>query len=126
MIVQPGYFRTDILSTERLIFSRSHPNKAYDDMQKALVNEVAKMHGHEPGDPDRAAHRIIDVVKNEGMAVGKPFPKRLPLGEDTVRAMRVKCEEILRLCEEWEEVSKSTTFEGGWDQELGMFGKTES
>jgi hypothetical protein len=125
MMVQPGYFRTDLFSTARLIFSRTHPNKMYDDINKALLNELARMHGHQPGDPDRAAHRIIDVVKSEGMAAGKPFPKRLPLGEDTVRAMRAKCEETLRLCEEWEEVSKSTTFEGGWDQELGLLGKGE-
>jgi hypothetical protein len=70
-----------------------------------LLNEVAKMHGHHPGDPERAALRIIDVVKGEGMAAGKPFPKRLPLGEDAVRAMRAKCEETLKLCKEWEEVS---------------------
>jgi NAD(P)-dependent dehydrogenase (short-subunit alcohol dehydrogenase family) len=123
MIVQPGYFRTDIFSTSRLVFSRTHPNKAYDDIHTALLEEVSKMHKHHPGDPDRAAHRIVDVVKSEGMAAGKPLPKRLPLGEDAVKAMRFKCEETLRACEEWEEASKSTTFEGGWDQELGLLGK---
>jgi hypothetical protein len=123
MIVQSGYFRTDLFSTSRLVFSRTHPKKTYDDIHTALLEEVSKMHEHQPGNPDRAALRIVDVVKGEGMAAGKPFPNRLPLGEYAVKAMRLKCEEILRACKEWEEVSKSTTFEGDGIRSWGCLGK---
>ncbi|PVH95980.1 NAD(P)-binding protein [Periconia macrospinosa] len=112
MIVVLGYFRTELFSTSRLIFTRSHPNKIYDPIETAVLDGVAKVHGHQPGDPDKLAHRIVDVVKGEGMAAGKPFPKRLPFGEDALKDVRQKCEETLKICDEWEEVIKSTNIEG--------------
>ncbi|KAF1968199.1 short-chain oxidoreductase [Bimuria novae-zelandiae CBS 107.79] len=114
MIVQPGQFRTNILNPGRFVFSRTHPGSVYDGVLKLALDELEKMSGQQPGNPDRAAERIIDEVKGEGITKGKPYPKRLPLGEDTIRAMRVNCKDISNICDEWGDVSRSTTFLGGW------------
>ncbi|KAJ0350119.1 hypothetical protein KNSL1_004266 [Colletotrichum chrysophilum] len=52
------------------------------------------------------------AVKSEGMASGKPFPIRVPLGLDALAVIRQKCYEQLRLCDEWEKVALSTTKDG--------------
>ncbi|KAF1953524.1 NAD(P)-binding protein [Byssothecium circinans] len=118
MIGQPGQFRTNILSPDRL--------SMHDGVEKTLLDELKKMQGQQPGDLDRAAERIIDVVRGEGMVEGKPFLERLPLRDDTIRAIRVKCKDVLEICDEWADASKSTSFEGGWGVKLGLFGKKDS
>jgi hypothetical protein len=64
--------------------------------------------GKQKGDPRKGAKRMVDVVKSEGMAAGKPMPKRLPLGKDSLKTIREKCMETLMLCDEWAEVIAST------------------
>ena len=64
--------------------------------------------GKQKRDPRKGARRMIDVVKSEGMAAGRPMPKRLPLRKDSLKTIRERCIETLRLCDEWEEVIVST------------------
>jgi hypothetical protein len=63
------------------------------------------------GDPRKCAERVIDVVKGEGLAAGRPMPKRLVLGMDAVGMIREKCQGVLKDMKEWEQVSASTSFE---------------
>jgi hypothetical protein len=65
--------------------------------------------GKQKGDPRKGAGRMIDVVNSEGRAAGRPMPKRLPLGKDSLKTIREKCKETLRLCDEWEEIIVSTS-----------------
>ncbi|KAF6834727.1 short-chain oxidoreductase [Colletotrichum plurivorum] len=71
------------------------------DLQKTIPSTVEKL-----------PPAVWDVVKGEGMAAGKPFPVRVPLGLDSLATIRQKCEEQLRLCDEWEQVANSTTKDG--------------
>lgn len=64
--------------------------------------------GNQPGDPKKAVERIVDVVRSEGMAAGRPIPDRLPLGSDCLDTIRAKCHETLKLCDDWEDIIKST------------------
>lgn len=82
-------------------------------MEKAVARFVAATNGNQPGDPRKLAERIIDVVKSEGMAAGKPMPPRLPIGRDTMAAIVKKCEATLQLCKEWEDLFTSTDIEIG-------------
>ncbi|KAL0940288.1 short-chain oxidoreductase [Colletotrichum truncatum] len=65
-----------------------------------------------PSTVEKVPPAVWDVVKSEGMASGKPFPIRVPLGLDALAGIRQKCHEQLRLCDEWEQVALSTTKEG--------------
>lgn len=64
--------------------------------------------GNQPGDTVKGVRRVVDVVKRENEATGKPWPALLPLGSDAVSVIRNKCEQTLRDLEIWEDFAKST------------------
>lgn len=72
----------------------------------------AGIHGNQPGDPKKGVDRMIDVLKSEGMAKGKPIPRRVPIGADAVQMQKAYAAELLQNCDEWEELGSSTDFEG--------------
>lgn len=53
---------------------------------------------------------MIELAKGNGVAVGKTVPLRVPIGTDGWTIIRAKCEETIKVCDEWEDVAKST----GW------------
>lgn len=69
--------------------------------------------GNEPGDSTKAVARMIELTKGTGMAAGKTVPLRVPLGTDGWSRIKGKCEETLKICEEWEDVAKSTDVQQG-------------
>jgi hypothetical protein len=83
----------------------------YDDMRNGIAQFVEGMNGSQPGDPKKAAKVMIDVVKGEGVAEGKVWPERLPLGTDVLATVRKRCEGNLEICNEWEDVIRSTDCE---------------
>lgn len=54
---------------------------------------------------------MVDVLRGEGFARGKPFPLRLPIGSDAVEIVKKTCEDTLKNLEEWRELSVSTDFD---------------
>ena len=78
--------------------------KFYDEIHAAITAQ----HGKQRGDPKKAAERMVDVLKSEGMAAGRTMPARMPLGPDSLAAIRAKCEATLKICEEWEGLISST------------------
>ncbi|KAK4216519.1 hypothetical protein QBC37DRAFT_385409 [Rhypophila decipiens] len=65
-----------------------------------------------PSDITKLTNAIIDVIKGEGLAKGRPFPVRVVLGPDSLEAIRQKCNEQLKLMHDWEDVSLSVSKEG--------------
>ena len=80
--------------------------KLYDEIQGALT----AYHGNQRGDPKKAAERMVDVLRSEGMAAGRTMPPRMPLGPDALAGVRAKCEATLKICDEWEGLISSTDF----------------
>ena len=68
------------------------------------------MNGHQIGDPLKAVQVMLDVVRGEGVAVGRPFPTIVPLGGDTWNYLREDIDDIEKNMSEWEDVIKSTDF----------------
>jgi hypothetical protein len=68
------------------------------------------MNGTQVGDPEKAVEVMIDVVKGEGVAQGKEMPERLPLGADALATARKRMVDYLAVCNEWEDVIRSTSF----------------
>lgn len=83
----------------------------HEEMEKSIASFVAATHSDQPGDPRKLVKRIIDVVKSEGMAVGKPMPQRLPIGGDAMAAILKQGEATLQLFKEWESLITSTNIE---------------
>ena len=110
IIFEPGYYRTKIFSPENC--KVSPPTHAdYNDLFAAMVAAVQAIDGKQRGDSVKCVDRMIDVLKSEGMAAGRPMPKRLPLGPDTMEYIKAKCVETLKLCDDWKDVICSTDLE---------------
>lgn len=109
VIFEPGYFRTKIFDPTHLRVE-IEPHEAYAEVLKQMGVQATAIDGNQPGDPKKAVERIIDVVRQEGVAEGREMPKRLPLGADALAVIREKCEETLKICKDWEDVINSTDF----------------
>ena len=105
LIVEPGYYRTRAFSNIYHVLARVPDYAEFHAGTSAYVQSVV---GKEPGDPNIAVERMIELVKGTGMAAGKTIPLRVPLGSDGWERVKNKCQETLAICEEWEEVARST------------------
>ncbi|KAK3317812.1 hypothetical protein B0T19DRAFT_298572 [Cercophora scortea] len=65
-----------------------------------------------PGDLGKVARGMVDVLKREGVAEGRPWAVRVLFGSDAFDSVRQKCEEMLRLTGEWKDVSYGTDRDG--------------
>ncbi|KAJ4301947.1 hypothetical protein N0V90_004043 [Kalmusia sp. IMI 367209] len=110
MIFELGFFRTKIMDPGHVKF-RSDPIEDYREVRNAVTQFVQGINGNQPGDPKKAVEIILDVVKDEGVAQGKDLPERLPLGPDCLMTLRKKAVNNLAICDEWEEVIRSTNIE---------------
>ena len=107
ILFELGFYKTKIYSQPNLVFEPlSVPE--YTDIFNNLQAGVAAVDGNQPGDPVKAAERMVDVVRKEGMAAGKDIPFRLPLGRDAMEQVRNKCVNTLKIIEEWKDFIVST------------------
>lgn len=109
LLIEPGRFRTQLLSSSNLkIANSSIPDYAErsEDFQKMLAMEDRT----QPGNVEKGVSIILDLVRSEGVAAGKKIPFRLPLGTDCYESIKEKCEETLRLLDEWKGVINSTNY----------------
>jgi hypothetical protein len=79
-------------------------------MSKDILNFLKEADGNQPGDPAKAVKVIIDVIRGEGIAMGRAFPEHLLLGRDAVEVVTKRLETMLWMVQEWEDVSCSTDF----------------
>lgn len=87
LIVEPGILRTDFLEDQSLLVSDALIHD-YNASSGAARRSVSDNRGHQPGDPQRAAQRIVDLVTaglpDDGLA------SRLILGSDAGRVIGAK------------------------------------
>lgn len=104
-LVEPGYFRTRAFGNINYVPTG---NADFAEYNAAVRAGVESQLGKEPGDPDKAVRIMIDLVNGVGVAAGKEVPLRVPLGTDGWTRIKAKCEKMLDICQDWEEVAKST------------------
>lgn len=85
---------------------RSPRSDDYARLVKVIKGYLIATYGSEVGDPRKAVEKILDVVKAGGMAAGKGgnMPIILPLGKHGLEVLKGKCEDIVGICREWEDV----------------------
>ena len=66
------------------------------------------MNGKQLGDPKKGVEIMLDFVRGEGVAAGKPTPVTLGLGSDTYTIVKSVLESKLRQLEEYKEIMAST------------------
>jgi NAD(P)-dependent dehydrogenase (short-subunit alcohol dehydrogenase family) len=102
-IVEPGPHRTGLLSEGSV--RSSQPISDYDASVGQVREQLAQLDGHQPGDPVRAAHAIVEAVGSENP------PLRLPLGTMALDHIRAKLRTQLEELEAWAAVSATSDFE---------------
>lgn len=110
MILELGMFRTTIMGPERIKLNATSITE-YDDLREQLVQFIQASDGSQIGDPEKAVKVMIDLVKGEGVGEEKSLPGTLPFGSDSLAAMRGKALANLAVCDEWEDLIRSTDFE---------------
>ncbi|KAM7194389.1 hypothetical protein V8F33_007277 [Rhypophila sp. PSN 637] len=65
-----------------------------------------------PGDLDKVARVIVDVVKGEGLAEGRKLPTRVLFGSDAYESVMQKLNECVRLFGDWKDLTYSTDRDG--------------
>ncbi|HET9889464.1 MAG TPA: oxidoreductase [Mycobacterium sp.] len=103
-IVEPGGFRTDWAGSSMGV----SPVTADYQQTVGLMLRYRESHdGRQPGDPDRAAKVIIDIV-----GLDNP-PLRLLLGSDALELAEAAAKARAAEAEKWAAVSRSTDFPAG-------------
>jgi len=102
-IVEPGGFRTEFSGGS--IGSAQRVMAEYAETPAGKVREMfAGYHGHEPGDPAKAADAILRVVD-----AAHP-PLRLVLGLDALTMLRRRMASVIKDYDDWAELSSSTNY----------------
>ncbi|KAK3396811.1 hypothetical protein B0T20DRAFT_356544 [Sordaria brevicollis] len=108
LIVEPGEFRTPVLSEGKMLGKVSgieDYKEASDDMKRYAGSHDSQQRG----DPVKAVKITLDVVR-KSLVADADWEKvlRLPLGPDCYEMIKQKCEDTLKMLGEWEGVTKST------------------
>ncbi|PSB26691.1 oxidoreductase [Stenomitos frigidus] len=103
-IIEPGAFRTDF--NGRSLAAPATLMDEYASTSGAMLQWLKDMDGKQPGDPDKAAAAMIQVVESDNP------PLRLALGADAVETIAAKLESVKTELDAWKQVSIDTAFEG--------------
>jgi len=76
-----------------------------------LVQRFGAVAGSQKGDPDKAMEVVVDVVRGEGIAKGRPWPLYLVLGDDADADVRQRSTNLLKHVDQWGDVIKSVNFD---------------
>ena len=110
LLIEPGFFRTDLLSQGN--FKTVQSSIAEYDESSKLFNKLLSEKNHaQSGDPKKGVSVIVDLVRLEGVAKGKTIPVRMPLGADAYDLIKYKCNDTLQILEDWKDVISSTDLE---------------
>ena len=102
MVVEPGGFRTDFAG--RSLHQAAVPIADYAETAGRRRKEHDTAHGHQPGDPERAAAAMISAVE-----AAEP-PSLLLLGRDALEGFRAVRDAERAQLEAWEATTLSTDF----------------
>jgi hypothetical protein len=100
MLVEPGFFRTELLTPESTHYAKS----TIDDCAERNEETVAgwkSMDGQQGGDPAKLADALVTLVN------GEQPPLRFPAGADAVATLEQKASMLLAQANTHRELSSS-------------------
>lgn len=101
-VVEPGFFRSDILDKEKSLIEAAAQLSDYDGTAGAVRAFVPKISHNQPGDPVKLARALVELAN------ATDPPLRLPLGPDTLKRMAEKDAVVARETAAWRELAAST------------------
>ena len=109
LLVEPGAFKTEGIYGQKYFLENQISE--YDDLRQRSYERFTSVPGTEKGDPNKAAEAIIDVVKGEGVAKGRPWPNYLVLGDDAEADVRNKINKVLTALDSYSDITRSVSFD---------------
>jgi NAD(P)-dependent dehydrogenase (short-subunit alcohol dehydrogenase family) len=103
MLVEPGFFRTELLSPE----STNYAQPSIDDYAERTTQTVAAwnaMNGQQGGDPARLATALVQLASQE-----EP-PRRFVAGADAIATVEQKAKDLLAQADAYRELSSSLAY----------------
>jgi NAD(P)-dependent dehydrogenase (short-subunit alcohol dehydrogenase family) len=104
MLVEPGFFRTELLSPESTNFAQSSIVD-YAERTKQTVTAWNGINGLQPGDPAKLADALVQVVSRD-----EP-PLRFVAGADAVAAVEQKANDLLAQAGAYRKLSNSLAYD---------------
>ncbi|KAK7041596.1 hypothetical protein VNI00_009183 [Paramarasmius palmivorus] len=105
LIVEPSAFRTEGI-VSAFPYQPTGTISDYNSVRERIYKYFTEqVEGKQRGDPEKAVELIVDVVRGEGCAAGRPWPLYLPLGVDAILGIRQKCEMMTKAADDWSELS---------------------
>ncbi|RFU72570.1 putative oxidoreductase [Trichoderma arundinaceum] len=107
LLIEPGFFRTDLLAQGNLKTVESDiPD--YIEASKAFNKLLSEKNHAQSGDTKKGVAVIVDLVRQEGVAQGRTVPLRMALGPDAYEIIKGKCEKTIGHLNDWKDVISST------------------
>jgi NAD(P)-dependent dehydrogenase (short-subunit alcohol dehydrogenase family) len=100
MLVEPGFFRTELLSKESTTYAPPSIED-YSNQTKEIVSNWNSMHGKQGGDPKKLACALVKLASLE-----KP-PMRFAAGSDAIKTFESKADALRAQANEFRELSTS-------------------
>ncbi len=101
-VVEPGFFRSDILDKDKSLAEAAVRIADYDGTVGAVRAFVPQFNYNQPGDPVKLARALVELANC------KEPPLRLPLGPDTLKRMAEKNVLVQRETAAWRDLAAST------------------
>jgi len=112
MLVNPGFFRTDLLTPESTTFAES----AIDDYRARTEQTVTAwrdVNGQQGGNPAKLATALITLA-----GIGEP-PLRWAAGTDAIGALEDKAQALLKQADAYRELSSSLSHNDNAERRFG-------
>jgi NAD(P)-dependent dehydrogenase (short-subunit alcohol dehydrogenase family) len=100
MLVEPGFFRTELLTPESTKYAQSSIGD-YAERTEQTVAAWNSMNGRQGGDPAKLAVALV------GLASQEEPPQRFPAGADAVEALQKKADVLLAQADAHRDLSSS-------------------
>ncbi|HEY3437714.1 MAG TPA: SDR family NAD(P)-dependent oxidoreductase [Actinotalea sp.] len=106
MLVEPGFFRTDLLTPESTTYAEP-AIEDYAERTRETVTAWTGMNGRQSGDPAKLAAALV------GLAALEEPPLRFAAGADAVATFEQKAQELLDQADAYRDLSSSLAHELG-------------
>ncbi|KAK2805719.1 hypothetical protein FQN51_009222 [Onygenales sp. PD_10] len=114
-LIEPGFFRTELLKPNANFASTSSAERIpdYAQMNATADSNLAGFHGTQLGNPVKGAEVIYDVITSSGCAAGRTLPGFFALGSDATTEISKSASQTLDDLKEWKDISALSDFPEG-------------
>ncbi|KAI1120337.1 NAD(P)-binding protein [Nemania abortiva] len=114
-LVEPGFFRTDLLKPGANFTQTTTTTRIsdYAEINKNADDAFAGFHGTQLGNPVKGAEILYDVITSTGLAAGRDLPGFLPLGSDAGAVITKAAKSTIADIEAWADISSQSDYPEG-------------